>query len=117
MSGRISATPGADGPCKGKVVAMQIAISGQSLQSAGAESSAQHGSSAGIDAASSAMGTMAIDPCVPVFARAESGATTRPTIKKSASSLQRWIERFTGTTSHRQSLTGNQVPSRNRGFP
>jgi hypothetical protein len=95
---------------------MQIAISGQSPQSAGAESSAQHGSPADIDAASSAMGAMAIDPYVPVFARAESGATTRPTIKNSASSLQRWIERFTGTISHRRSLMGSQVPSRNRGF-
>ena len=31
------------------------------------------------------------------FARAASGANTRPAIKKTASSRQRWIERFTGT--------------------
>jgi hypothetical protein len=114
VSGRTSATPGADGACK--LVVMQIAINGQSLQSAGAESSGQHSWSAGIDAGSSAMGAIAIDPCMPVFARAESGATTRPTIKRSASTLQRWIERFTGTISHRRPLMGSQVPSRNRRF-
>jgi len=79
---------------------MQIAISGQSPQSAGADSSAQQGWPADIDAVSSDIGAMAIDARMPAFARAESGAIARPTIKKTASSRQRWIERFTGPVSH-----------------
>ena len=79
---------------------MQIAISGQSAQSIGNDFSGQHGMSsdmdAASDAASSAMAAMAIDAVGFAFARAASGANTRPAIKKTASSRQRWIERFTG---------------------
>ena len=79
---------------------MQIAISGQSAQSIGNDFSGQHGMSsdmdAASDAASSAMEAIAIDAVGFAFARAASGANTRPAIKKTASSRQRWIERFTG---------------------
>jgi hypothetical protein len=76
---------------------MHIAISGQSAQSSGDDFSGQHGMSSDMDAASPAM---AIDAAASAFARAASGANTRPAIKKTASSRQRWIERFTETTSH-----------------
>jgi len=85
----ISATP-AEG-CACNVLAMQIAISGQSAQSIGNDFSGQHGMSSDMDAASSAMAKGF------AFARTASGANTRPAIKKTASSRQRWIERFTGT--------------------
>jgi hypothetical protein len=42
------------------------------------------------------MAAMAIEAVESTFARAASGANTRPAIKKTASSRQRWIERFTG---------------------
>jgi hypothetical protein len=90
----ISATP-AEG-CACNVLTMQIAISGQSAQSIGNDFSGQHGMSSDMDAASSAMEAMAIDAVGFAFARAASGANTRPAIKKTASSRQRWIERFTG---------------------
>ena len=80
---------------------MQIAISGQSSQSIGADLSGQHGMSSEMEAASeaalSAMEAMAIDATGFAFARAASGANTRPAIKKTASSRQRRIERFTAT--------------------
>jgi hypothetical protein len=95
VTGWISATP-AEG-CACNVLAMQIAISGQSAQSIGNDFSGQHGMSSDMDAASSAMEAMAIDAVGFAFARAASGANTRPAIKKTASSRQRWIERFTGT--------------------
>jgi hypothetical protein len=91
VTGWISATP-AEG-CACNVLAMQIAISGQSAQSIGNDFSGQHGMSSDMDAALSAM---AIDAVGFAFARAASGANTRPAIKKTASSRQRWIERFTG---------------------
>jgi hypothetical protein len=62
------------------------------------------------------MVAVAIDAIESTFARAASGANTRPAIKKTASSRQRWIERFTRTTSHDPAHDGSQVPSRNRGF-
>ena len=82
--------------CACNVLAMQIAISGQSAQSIGNDFSGQHGMSSDMDAASSAMAAMAIDAVGFAFAGAASGANTRPAIKKTASSRQRWIERFTG---------------------
>jgi hypothetical protein len=94
VTGWISATP-AEG-CACNVLAMQIAISGQSAQSIGNDFSGQHGMSSDMDAASSAMEAMAIDAVGFAFARAASGANTRPAIKKTPSSRQRWIERFTG---------------------
>jgi hypothetical protein len=98
VTGWISATPAAGCACN--VLAMQIAISGQSAQSIGNDFSGQHGMSsdmdAASDAASSAMEAIAIDAVGFAFARAASGANTRPAIKKTASSRQRWIERFTG---------------------
>jgi hypothetical protein len=94
VTGWISTTP-AEG-CACNVLAMQIAISGQSAQSIGNDFSGQHGMSSDMDAASSAMEAMAIDAVGFAFARAASGANTRPAIKKTASSRQRWIERFTG---------------------
>jgi hypothetical protein len=94
VTGWISATP-AEG-CACNVLAMQIAISGQSAQSIGNDFSGQHGMSSDMDAASSAMEAIAIEAVGFAFARAASGANTRPAIKKTASSRQRWIERFTG---------------------
>jgi hypothetical protein len=94
VTGWISTTP-AEG-CACNVLAMQIAISGQSAQSIGNDFSGQHGMSSDMDAASSAMEAMALDAVGFAFARAASGANTRPAIKKTASSRQRWIERFTG---------------------
>jgi hypothetical protein len=94
VTGRISTTP-AEG-CACNVLAMQIAISGQSAQSIGNDFSGQHGMSSDMDAASSAMEAIAIEAVGFAFARAASGANTRPAIKKTASSRQRWIERFTG---------------------
>ncbi|MBR1274928.1 hypothetical protein [Bradyrhizobium sp. AUGA SZCCT0283] len=75
---------------------MQIAITGQSAQSTG-DLSGQHGMSSDMDAASSVMEAIDIDATELAFARAASGANTRPAIKKTASSRQRWIERFMGT--------------------
>ena len=89
----------ADG-CACNVLTMHIAISGQSAQSSGDDFSGQHGMSSDMDDASSVMEAMAIDAIGFAFARAASGANTRPAIKKTASSRQRWIERFTGATSH-----------------
>ncbi len=86
----------ADG-CACSVLARQIAISGQSAQSIGADLSGQHGMSSDI-AASSAIEAMAAGMLESMFARVASGANTRPAIKKTASSRQRWIERFTGPT-------------------
>ena len=90
----ISATPA--GGCACNVLTMQIAISGQSAQSIGNDFSGQHGMSSDIAVASSAMEAMAIDAIGFACARTASGANTRPAIKKTASSRQRWIERFTG---------------------
>jgi len=95
VTGWISETLAGSGACN--VVTMQIAISGHWSQSSGADFSGQHGLSADRAAASSDNDAMAIDADTPEFARAESGANTRPAIKKTASSRQRWIERFTGT--------------------
>jgi hypothetical protein len=94
VTGWISATPAGSGACK--VVDTQSAISGQSAQPAGADLSGQHGMSSDIAAMSSAVEAMAgMDE--PMFARAASGASTRPAIKKTASNRQRWIERVTAT--------------------
>jgi hypothetical protein len=76
---------------------MQIAINGQSAQSVGDDFSGQHGMSSDMEAASSVMEAMAIPATGFAFARAASGTNTRPAIKKTASSRQRWIERFTAT--------------------
>ena len=94
VTGWISATS-AEG-CACNVLTMQIAISGQSAQSIGNDFSGQHGMSSDIAVASSAMEAMAIDAIGFACARTASGANTRPAIKKTASSRQRWIERFTG---------------------
>ena len=92
MTGWISVTPVGCGACN--VVDTQSAISGQSAQSTGADLSGQHGMSPGIAAISSAVEAMAgMDESM--FARAASGANTRPAIKKTASNRQRWIERVT----------------------
>jgi hypothetical protein len=99
---------------------MQIAINGQSAQSIGDDFSGQQGMSsdidAALDAASSVMEATAIDATGFAFARAASGANTRPAIKKTASSRQRWIERFTPAILHNPAHVGSQVPSRKRGF-
>jgi len=83
---------------------MQIAINGQSAQSIGDDFSGQQGMSsdmdAALDTASSVMEATAIDATGFAFARAASGANTRPAIKKTANSRQRWIERFTSAASH-----------------
>ena len=84
----------ADG-CACSVFTMQIAISGQSAQSAGADFSEQHDMSSAMDAVSSAIAAAAIEAGESIFARAASGANTRPAIRKTASSRQMWIERFT----------------------
>ena len=94
LTGWISATPPGSGACN--VVDTQSAINGHWSQSAGADFSGQQGMSSDMDTASSTMAAMAIEPIGSVFARTASGANTRPAIKKTASSRQRWIERFTG---------------------
>ena len=86
----------ADG-CACNVLAMQIAINGQSAQSIGNDFSGQHGMSSDMDAASPVMEAIAIGATGFALARTASGANTRPAIKKTASSRQRWIERFTAT--------------------
>jgi hypothetical protein len=80
VTGSTSTTPADDDAWK--VLTMQIAINGHWSQSTGAELSGQHGMSADIDA-------IAADADSAMFARAESGAITRPTIRKTASSRQR----------------------------
>jgi hypothetical protein len=86
---------------------MQIAISGHLSQSTGADLSGQHGMSSDMDA-------IADEAVATAFAGAESGAITSPTIKKTASSRQRWIERFTLAVSHNRATIESKVPSRNR---
>jgi hypothetical protein len=86
---------------------MQIAISGHWSQSTGADLSGQHGMSSDMDA-------IAVEAVAAAFAGAESGAITSPTIKKTASSRQRWIERFTLAISHNRATIESKVPSRNR---
>jgi hypothetical protein len=93
---------------------MQIAISGHWSQSTGADLSGQHGMSSGMDAMSSDMDAIAVEAVAAAFAGAESGAITSPTIKKTASSRQRWIERFTLVISHNRATIESKVPSRNR---
>jgi hypothetical protein len=77
---------------------MQIAISGHWSQSIGTDLSGQHGMSAAISAA--AISAIDAPIAIPAFAGAESGANTRPAIKKIASSRPRWIEMFTLLFSH-----------------
>lgn len=93
VTGSISAML-ADG-CACSVLARQIAISGQSAQPTGADLSGQHGMSSDIAAVSSAIEAMAAGMLESMFARVASGAKTRPAIRKTASSRQRWIDRFT----------------------
>ena len=93
MTGWSSATPAGSGACN--VVDTQSAINGHWSQSTGADLSGQHGMSSDI-AASPDIDVIAIDAGAAAFARAESGAITRLTVTKTASSRQRWIERFTG---------------------
>ena len=95
VTGRISAMPAGSGACN--VVDTQSAISGHWSQSMGTDLSGQHGMSPDMSAISPDIDVIAIDAMPPAFARAASGANTRPAIKKTASSRQRWIERFTGT--------------------
>ena len=111
VTGWISATPAGSGACN--VVAAQSAINGHWSQPTGADVSGQHGMSSDMAAVSSDIDVIAI---APVFARAVSGAMTRPTITRTASSRQRWIERFTKLVSHDPTRDGSKVPSRNRGF-
>ena len=86
--------------CACKVLTMQIAINGQSAQSAGADFSGQHGMFSAMDAASPAIAATAVEVDESAFARAASGANTRPAIKRTANIRQRWIERFTEWFSH-----------------
>ena len=79
--------PAGNGACN--VVDTQSAINGHWSQSTGTDLSGQHGMSSDID-------VIAIETIESPFAGAASGANTRPAIKKTASSRQRWIERFTG---------------------
>jgi len=106
VTGWISATPAGNGACS--VVDTQSAINGHWSQSTGADFSEQHGMSSDMDAASSAMEAMAIEAAESTFARAASGANTRPAIKKIASSRQRWIERFTKLVSHNPAHDGKR---------
>jgi hypothetical protein len=87
----------------------QIAITGHWSQSMGTDLSGQHGMSAAISGAA----ISAIDPpmAMPAFAGAESGANTRPAIKKIASSRARWIEIFTGLISHNPAAWGTTAAS------
>jgi hypothetical protein len=95
VTGRISTTPAGNGACNG--VAAQSAINGHWSQSTGADLSGQHGMSSDMSAISSPdIDAIGIDAIESPLARTASGANTRPAIKKTASSRQRWIERFTG---------------------
>jgi hypothetical protein len=106
--GRTSATP--DDGSAWNVLNMQIAINGHLSQSTGADLSGQHGMS-------SDMETISIDAVGAAFAGAENGAITSPTIKKTASSRQRWIERFILAIFHKRATMETWVPSRNRQLP
>jgi hypothetical protein len=106
MTGRSSATPAGSGACN--VVDTQSAINGHWSQSTGADLSGQHGISSDMAAAAPATVAVAIDAIESTFARAASGANTRPAIKKTASSRQRWIERFTRTASHETAHHGKR---------
>ena len=86
VTGSISAMLANGSACS--VLARQIAISGQSAQSTGADLSGQHGMSSAM-AASSAIAAMAAGMFESMPARVASGANTRPAIKKTASSRQR----------------------------
>jgi hypothetical protein len=90
VTGWISATPAGSSACK--VVDTQSAISGQSAQPTGADLSGQHGMS---DIAPTSSAIEAMAGMVEAMFVAN-GANTRPAIKKTASSRQRWIERGTG---------------------
>ena len=91
--------PAGSGACN--VADAHSAINGHWSQSPGADLSEQHGMSSDITAISSPdIDVIAIDATASPFARAESGAITRPTIKKKASSRQRWIERLTRPVLH-----------------
>ena len=87
--------PAGNGACN--VVDTQSAINGHWSQSTGADLSGQHGMSSDMSAISPDIDVIAIDAIESAFARTASGANTRPAIKKTTSSRQRWIERFTGT--------------------
>ena len=108
-------TPAGSGACN--VVDMQSAINGHWPQSGIADLSGQHGMSSDMAAASSDIDVIAIDAITLVFAHAVSGAMTRPTITKTASSRQRWIERFTRVISHSPAWMESKVPSRIRQLP
>ena len=95
-----------NGACN--VVDTQSAINGHWSQSTGADLSGQHGMSSDMSAISPDIDVIAIDAMVLPFARAESGAITRPTIRKNASSRQRWIERFTAPVSHNLAYDGKR---------
>ena len=95
MTGWSSATPAGSGACN--VGDVQSAISGHWSHPTGADLSGQHGMSPDMVVASSAIAAMAIEAIESTFARAASGANTRPAITRTASSRQRWIERFTGS--------------------
>jgi hypothetical protein len=101
VTGWISATPAGSGACN--VVETQSAINGHWSQSTGADLFGQHGMSSDMSAVSSP-DIDVIAAMAPPFARTESGATTRPTIRKNASSRQRWIERFTEASFAQSSL-------------
>ena len=83
MTGWISAIPAGSGACN--VADAHSAINGHSSQSTGADLSRQHGMSSDITAISSAdIDVIAIDATAPPWARADSGAVTRRTLKKNA---------------------------------
>ena len=63
------------------------------------------------------MVAIAVDAVAAAFTGAKSGAITIPTIKKTASSRQRWIERFTPIISHSPAEMESDGPSRNRQLP
>ena len=88
---------------------MQSAISGHWSQSMGTDLSGQHGMSAAISAA--AISDIDAPLAMPAFAGAESGANTRPAIKKIASSRPRWIDIFTGLISHDPAAMGTSAGS------
>jgi hypothetical protein len=103
-TGWIPTTLAGGGACN--VADMQSAINGHLSQSTGADLSGQHGMSSDMPAVSSDIDAIVIDTMPPAFARAASGANTRPAIKKTASRRQRWTERFTGPFSHNRSPHG-----------
>ena len=63
------------------------------------------------------MVAIAVEAVATAFTGTKSGAITITTIRKTASSRQRWIKRFTPIISHSPAEMESDGPSRNRQLP